>query len=323
MSVSQHPIALRLERQVGGATKLLATVMALPLIDGIFPAMIIAGAVATWTGVVEVGLLIFGGSATVAVILAEMDGTRRDQVLAVLTLGVFLIPLAAVEAALAPTFQQLIDTDIFHRFAGLVILAIAAKTASAEIGEYLPRPAVIIGLGLVASFQLPSGPLTLDPELWQVVRGAAAAGVGVGFALLVAILGPRLRGAVDLDLFRFGSAVALGVLALSVSGVWHPDAPVALGVMGVTALFALDRSVTGESASDGASTEDDEVPVDPAVAESASGGVHGNGEVAGPVPTGSAGAMADGGDAAGESESTEDDAGYGYPGEDGSRAPWL
>jgi hypothetical protein len=33
--------------------------------------------------------------------------------------------------------------------------------------------------------------------------------------------------------------------------------------------------------------------------------------------------MADGGDAAGESESTEDDAGYGYPGEDGSRAPWL
>jgi hypothetical protein len=321
MSVSQHPIALRLERQVGGATKLLATVMALPLIDGIFPAMIIAGAVATWTGVLEVGLLIFGGSATVAVILAEMDGSRRDQMLAVLTLGVFLIPLAAVEAALAPTFQQLINTDIFHRFAGLVILAVAAKTASAEVGEYLPRPAVIIGLGLVASFQVPSGPLTLDPEFWQVVRGAAAAGVGVGFALLVAMLGPRLRGAVDLDLFRFGSAVALGVLALSVSGVWHPDAPVALGVMGVTALFALDRSVTGESAGDEPSEADDEVPVDPAVAEDASGGVHGNGEVAGPLPAGSAGAMADGGDASGES--SEDDAGYGYPGEDGSRAPWL
>ena len=101
MSVSQHPIALRLEQQVGGATKLLATVMALPLVDGIFPAMILAGAVATWTGVVEVGLLIFGGSATVAVILADMEGTRREQITAVLTLGLFLIVINALMLMLA------------------------------------------------------------------------------------------------------------------------------------------------------------------------------------------------------------------------------
>lgn len=315
MSVSQHPIALRLERQVGGATKLLATVMALPLVDGIFPAMILAGAVATWTGVFEVGLLIFGGSATVAVILADMEGTRREQITAVLTLGVFLIPLAAVEAALAPTLDQVIDTQLFHRFAGLVILSIAAKTASAEIGEYLPRPGIIIGLGLVAAVQMPSSALTFDPELMQVVRGAAAAGVGVGFALLIAVLGPRLRGAVDLDLFRFGSAVALGVLALSVSGVWHPDAPVALGVMGVTALFALDRGVA-----DGGSEEvpgaTDDVPVSDVPSPEPTG-VDPEAPEYGPVRP-EADAMADG---SGDDEGEE--TGYGYPGEDESRAPWL
>lgn len=314
MSVSQHPIALRLERQVGGATKLLATVMALPLVDGIFPAMILAGAVATWTGVVEVGLLIFGGSATVAVILADMEGTRREQITAVLTLGLFLIPLAAVEAALAPTLDQVIDTELFHRFAGLVILSIAAKTASAEIGEYLPRPGIIIGLGLIAAVQMPSSALTFDPELMQVVRGAAAAGVGVGFALLIAVLGPRLRGAVDLDLFRFGSAVALGVLALSVSGVWHPDAPVALGVMGVTALFALDRGVTDGSADETPQSADD-VPVSD-VPSPEPAGVDLDAPEHGPVRP-EADAMADGGDDDG------DETGYGYPGEDESRAPWL
>jgi hypothetical protein len=311
MSVSQHPIALRLEQQVGGATKLLATVMALPLVDGIFPAMILAGAVATWTGVFEVGILIFGGSATVAVILADMEGTRREQVTAILTLGLLLIPLAAVEAALAPTLDQLIDTDLFRRFAGLVILSIAAKTASAEIGEYLPRPGIIIGLGLVAAVQMPSSALTFDPELWQVVRGAAAAGVGVGFALLVALLGPRLRGAVDLDLFRFGSAVALGVLALSVSQVWHPDAPVALGVMGVTALFALDRGGSGEEVPQSA----DDVPVSD-VPSPEPAGVDPEAPEYGPVRP-EADAMADGGDDEG------DETGYGYPGEDESRAPWL
>jgi hypothetical protein len=314
MSVSQHPIALRLEQQVGGATKLLATVMALPLVDGIFPAMILAGAVATWTGVVEVGLLIFGGSATVAVILADMDGTRREQVTAVLTLGLFLIPLAAVEAALAPTLDQVIDTDLFHRFAGLVILSIAAKTASAEIGEYLPRPGIIIGLGLIAAVQLPSSALTFDPELWQVVRGAAAAGVGVGFALLIALLGPRLRGAVDLDLFRFGSAVALGVLALSVSGVWHPQAPVALGVMAVTALFALDRG-SGTADASAEAGEFDDVPVSD-VPSPEPAGVDPEAPEYGPIRP-EADAMADGGDD--ESDGT----GYGYPGEDESRAPWL
>jgi hypothetical protein len=311
MSVSQHPIALRLERQVGGATKLLATVMALPLVDGIFPAMILAGAVATWTGVFEVGILIFGGSATVAVILADMEGTRREQIAAVLTLGLFLIPLAAVEAALAPTLDQVIDTELFHRFAGLVILSIAAKTASAEIGEYLPRPGIIIGLGLVAAAEMPSSALVFEPQVKQVVRGAAAAGVGVGFALLVAVLGPRLRGAVDLDLFRFGSAVALGVLALSVSGVWHPEAPVALGVMGVTALFALDR---GTGSAD-APAEEDDVPVSDVPSPEPTG-VDPEAPEYGPVRPG-ADAMADGGDDEG------DETGYGYPGEDESRAPWL
>ena len=84
---------------MGSATKLLATVMVLPLIDGIFPALVVAGVLSTATGVVETGILIFGGSATAAVILAEMDGDRRDMVTSVLLIGAVIIPLAALEAA--------------------------------------------------------------------------------------------------------------------------------------------------------------------------------------------------------------------------------
>jgi hypothetical protein len=246
MSVSRHPIALRLEQHVGRGTRLLATVMLLPLVDGIFPALVLAGGVDDITGILEVGLLVFGGSATVAVVLAEMDGTRRDQVVSVLLVGVGVVSLAAVEAAIAPTIETLLNLEIFSRFAALVILAVAAKTASATVGEYLPAPAVIIGLGLVASAD-PSG-ASLQPvnDPWLVARGAAAGGVGVLFALGVALSGPWLRGVVDLDRFRFGSAVALGVLPLSILELIPANAPLALAVLGITALLAFDPDGRGE-----------------------------------------------------------------------------
>ncbi|MFB6150743.1 MAG: DUF5794 domain-containing protein [Haloarculaceae archaeon] len=283
MSSSQHPVALSIERQVGGATKLLATIMCLPLVDGIFPALVLAGTLDSALGILEVGLLIFGGSATVAVILAEMDGNRRDQVTAVLGVGGVLIPLAALEAAVAPVIQSGLSMVVFERFAGLVILAVAAKTASARVGDLLPRPAVIIAIGLVASVQPGSLTLTTSTDLGLVARAVAAASVGVGFALLVTLLGPWLRAVVDIDRFRFGSAVALGVLPLSIYGLVPGDAPLALAVLGVTALLAFDpdgdgvlgpANATGgdrresprPAVPDGNGTAADETPVDPEAA---------------------------------------------------------
>ncbi len=240
MSVSQHPVALRVEQRVGGTTRLLATVMALPLLDGIFVALLLAGTLSTTVGMIETGLLIFGGSATVAVILAEMDESPREMVTSILLIGAVIIPLAAVQAAIAPLIESVLNLVIFERFAGLVILAIAAQTASSKIGEYLPSPAVIIALGLVASLQ-PNGlviEFLVDPEL--IGRAAATAAIGVAFALVVATAAPTLRGSVDIDRFRFGSSVALGVLALPILGVLNTDAPIALAVLVMAALLAYD-----------------------------------------------------------------------------------
>ncbi|MFB6179920.1 MAG: DUF5794 domain-containing protein [Halorientalis sp.] len=240
MSKSQHPVALRIEQQVGGATRLLATVMCLPLLDGIFPALVLAGVLSRPLGILEVGLLIFSGSATVAVILAEMDGTVREQAMAVLAVGAILVVGAVFEAALAPTIRSLVNLAIFERFAGLVILAVAAKTASARVGELLPRPAVIIALGFVASVDPSGAELVVQVDPGLLLRAAAAAVVAIVFALHLAIFGPWLREVVDIDRFRFGSAVALGVLPLSLFGLVPGNAPIALAVLGVSFLFAFD-----------------------------------------------------------------------------------
>jgi len=238
MSTSQHPVALRLERLVGGDARLLALVMMLPLIDGVFPALILAGALDDPLGAIQVGLLIFGGSATVAVILAEMDGTPREQATIVMLVGVPLILLAAIQAALAPAIGSVLDIVIFERFAALVIAAIAAKTASATIGEYLPGPAVIIGLGLVASIDPNGAAFIVMDDLALVANATLAAGIGVAFALAIALGGPYLREYMDIDRFRFGSAVALGLLPLSILGMGFGQAPLAALI--VAAIFAID-----------------------------------------------------------------------------------
>ncbi|MGB9958249.1 DUF5794 domain-containing protein [Haloferax prahovense] len=292
--------------------------MGLPLIDGIFPALIIAGALTTATGdpsvtgILQTGLLIFGGSATVAVILAEMDGTRREQLTSILLLGALLIPVAVAEAAVAETIETLLNFEVFHRFAGLVILAVAAKTASSKVGEYLPSPSIIIGLGLVASLE-PSGfELIVNPNPMRLLSAGAAAGTGVGFAGAVALFAPRLRGNVDIDLFRFGSSVALGMLALEVLGLMPTQAPVALGVLGVTALFSFDPG------SDGADLDEfvDDAPSPESATPNANGAVADGGDDADPTDYD---ALVD------DADETDDDSepGYGYPGEEESRAPWL
>jgi hypothetical protein len=240
MSISRHPVALDIEQQVGRGGRLLATVMGLPLVDGIFPVLVLAGALSTWTGVLEVGLLVFGGSATVAVVLAELEGGPRQQARSVLLIGAVLMPIALIEAALAPTIAEVVNLGTLQRFAGIVILAIAAQTASARIGEYLPRPAVIVVLGLLASLEPAGARLVTNIDMGMLLRAAATTSVGIGFALAVALASPWLRNAVDIDRFRFGSAVALGVLALSVLGVMPTDAPVALAVLAVTALLSFD-----------------------------------------------------------------------------------
>ena len=265
MSTSQHPVALRIERIVGGNARLLALVMGLPLIDGVFAALILAGALDSTLGAIQVGLLIFGGSATVAVILADMDGTPRQQARVVLLVGLPLIVLAAIQAALAPSIQSVLDIAVFERFAAVVIAAIAAQTASATVGEYLPNPGVIIALGLVASID-PAGAsfvLLEDPAL--VANATLAAAVGVGFALSIALGSPYLREYMDIDRFRFGSAVALGLLPLSLLGMAFGNAP--LAVLAVAAILAFDPDVDGSALEVLLEDDEDELEVEDEEAE--------------------------------------------------------
>jgi len=240
MTSSTHPTTRILDTYITDKSKLLAVVMFLPLIDGLFPVLVLTGALDTVTGIIEVGLLIFGGSATVTVIVSEMDSTRKHQTIVVLAVGSALIVVSVLEAMLAPTIISVLNIPVFERFAAIVILTVAARTASARIAQILPGPGTIVALGLVASLDFSDIAFSIQTQPEIMWKAFAASGVGVGFALFVALISPWLRDNLDLEAFRFGSAVALGVLPLTLFGVLPENTPLSLAVLGVTVLFSFD-----------------------------------------------------------------------------------
>lgn len=237
MQIDEHPLVEAFSGRIADSTRLLAAVMGLSLVDGIFVAVVLAGGLSSIVGIIEIGVLIFGGSATVAILLGH-DESIREQVVSILLIGVVIIPIAAVQSVLAVLVESALNLEIFRRFAGLVIIAIAAKIASAKISDYIPKPSVIILFGLVASLELSGFTVDFTADTGLFLRGAAAASVGILFALLIAVTAPYLRENVDVDRFRFGSAVALAMLALPILGISDPNLPIALLILGVSAILA-------------------------------------------------------------------------------------
>ena len=156
-----------------------------------------------------------------------------------LIIGVPLIAIAAAEAALAGSFVSLVDTAAFRPFAGLVLVAVAARVASAHVTRYLPGPGIVVAVGAVVSFD-PTGPVTIAPDAGIALKAVAAAAVGVGFGLAVVLARSRLRRILDADRFRFGSAVALGTMGASVAGLVPSGSPLPLVALALAAILAFD-----------------------------------------------------------------------------------
>ncbi|MFB6120869.1 MAG: DUF5794 domain-containing protein [Halobacteriaceae archaeon] len=216
----------------------LAVVMGLPLADGVFATLVLAGTLDTAVGVVQTGLLVFGGAATAALLLAS-DRSRPADGRRLLRIGVPLVTVAAAEAALAGTFVSVVDTATFRPFAGLVLVAVAARVASAHVTRYLPGPGIVVAVGAVLSFD-PNGPVAIAPDATAALHAVAAAGIGVAFGLGVVAARPHLRRILDAERFRFGSAVALGTMGASVAGLVPSGSPLPLVALALAAVLAFD-----------------------------------------------------------------------------------
>lgn len=213
----------------------LLTVMGLALIDGVFPTLILSGVLSSFIGAVQTGLLVFGGSATAAVVFSRFGHNPRAETRTILNVGLILAVVGVIEALLAPTITSLLDMGRIRLFASLALIVLALDIVGVA-PERLPSPSVVVLVGLLLSLE-PGGSIAykLNPEL--VGFTLVAIGSAVAFALVMLALRHHVGDVVDIRRLRIGGAVSIGLLSLVVIGLTPSVTPLAaLGLAGLSSI---------------------------------------------------------------------------------------
>lgn len=238
------PTVLRFGRFMDDVTKSLFLSMALPLIDGVFPALVLSGALSTPGGLLVIGATIFGGPWMLTIVLSEMAGdSRRARLRRIIGVALIVVPGAGVVAMLAPTLTSVLSLWIFTLFSAIVIFIVSLGVSKSSLAEYLPQPKWVVLVGLIASasvkFVTTGG---VSPEFlieWGlVIRAMSAAGVAFTLAGVAATIGPGLDQYLDFKRFRIGSGMALALIPVSIAGIIPSLSALTVFVLAI--LFALE-----------------------------------------------------------------------------------
>lgn len=228
----------------GRQTRRLGIVIGLPLVDGVFITLVLAGILDSLAGIVLAGLVIFGGTAAAAVVLTDTAHSPREQLVAIGVIGVVVIPLAGIQAMAAPSLALWLDVDLLKRFAVIILAIVALELADVPVRHYLPGPGPIVALALVVSLD-PNNGIWAGADVSLFLFGSLAALIGIFAVTVMILVGNHLRHLLDPD--RVGLAGSGALIVLAVSLMMPVPTSFALATLVVGLILSLERNPLGSS----------------------------------------------------------------------------
>ncbi|MDY6773914.1 MAG: DUF5794 domain-containing protein [Candidatus Nanohaloarchaea archaeon] len=209
----------------------LVLVLCLPLVDGVFATLLVTGALETFSDFVAVGLTVFSGAGSLAVLYSYSETVEEARKM-VLKAAPLLILGAAATALVAPFFDSFLYVSRMRYAAGLALVVISASLLDLDMSDSSTVPAIIL-TGFVLSVKDPTSVSFTYSYLLPALTTAGLALVG----LMAAAHLPRRR--ISLYYIRRGGSMVLLIIALSLFGLQIPS-EAGLAVLGLS----LAASVT-------------------------------------------------------------------------------
>jgi len=221
----------------------LALVMLLPF-AGIYPSMVATGALSSLSSSVALGVVVFGGPAAVAIVLAELTTDRTQGLQIVALIGAVQLPAAAVTAAIATASRAVLWVDGFAVLTMIVLFVIAFEIVNNSTPQWVPS-LLTIGYALICLLLLDGAVSVMSGEVtlllpgdgivdwvWTVVttervlifRSVVAALAGLSVVAATVVCGPVLLDYVIVQRFKTGCAIALCLVGLELGDI-VTDAP--------------------------------------------------------------------------------------------------
>lgn len=196
-------------------TRRLTTILCLPLIDGVFPSLLVGGAVSTVSESLIVSLTIFSGAGALAVLYSSTQEKSEARKM-VLKASPVLVTGALAVSLIAPAFQQLFSVQMMQTVAGLALISIALDMLDVGKASMFPVPAIVV-TGLALSFNASGTPvLTLEYVYPALLTSFLAV---TSLYVMASLDSSRL----DLNTIRKGGASVLLIIAVSQLGLKIPS----------------------------------------------------------------------------------------------------
>ena len=232
---------------------------------GIYPSMVATGALSSLPNSIALGVVVFGGPAAVAIVLAELTTDRIRGLQVVGLIGAVQLPAAAVAAAIATASRAVLWVDGFAVLTMFILFVIAFEIVNNSTPHWVPSLqtigyVLVCFLLLDVTVSVASGEVTLLRPgngivswVWTVVttervlifRSVAAALAGLSVVAATVVCRPLLLENVIVQRFKIGCAIALCLIGLEVAAI-VTDAPTLTVIVVSLALSVNVDEIGGE-----------------------------------------------------------------------------
>lgn len=208
--------------------------MLLPLLDGVFLSIVLSDGLETIYDAILVGSFVFGGSATISVILSEFSNNTRKSIYRVLVIGCVVGIIAIIQTIFAPVIEPFIDTGTFRNGAVLALIALAIKILPFEKTDKMVSPLIIIVITLLVSVNTSPESIGMI-DTGNVIYAIIAVMTAISISITTVIIKPYISDRFNDRILKYGTS--FGLLFISLTILFPISSSIPFIVISVT-LFA-------------------------------------------------------------------------------------